>query len=509
MDAQEFIVEHAVERLIAVQHHVEAVVEGDADDSNSDSDSDNDSDSDSDSDSDTDNEGNGGRENDQGEQAPVQAEIPPIQAIARPVVPIAPIAALPPPARPAGEQNDDMDDFNMDELDGILEVIGMHGSLWQLLQNSLLMSALICASLGAGVWLPFTIGKTILLMRLFNVLRFPLNVLSRLTDPILDYVFDHVLPSTSAAVSKAITTLNSKPLEILYQDYVLPMWSAIVEINASGISQDVHSNDITTGALDSLGAGQTLNATTTANTTNATFVQQVTLKWTEMAYGTSSGDKFAAIIIGYAILLVFAFWCYAQTRNAYRHTFARTARDVLRQQGLVLKVNIKVLEWRAWTRLPFCPNIISSRVLKQIACFVAYEMLVFPLVCGVVIGLSTLPLFRGASIGTRIAFFKFSPNWSLIMHWMVGTAFTYGFALFVRHCRRIARPGAMWFLRDPNDEGVHPAREILERPALVHLRTLAQATLLYFSLIILGVTVTIHSVNLLFEDILPLRWPVE
>ncbi|KAF9935167.1 hypothetical protein BGZ65_003465 [Modicella reniformis] len=467
MDDPEFIVEHAVERLIAVQHHMEAVVEGEADLGN-----------DSDSDDEDDNEDNGeDQENIPGDQAPAQEPIPPRPGIVPHAAPVAPIADLQPPLVPlAAEQNDDLDEFNMEELDGILEVIGMHGSFLKLLQNSLLMSALICASLGAGVWIPFTIGKTILLMSPLNVLRFPLAALGHLTDPILDYFFDHILPHTGATIPKAIT--DSQPLEVLYQDHILPAWNAIIEISASGAVQDVYSKD----AVDTLVPGdQVSNATITANTTDPTMVHHVVQKWTEVAYGTSSGDKFAAIMLGYTILFTLALWCFARTRHAYGHTFARVARDVLRQQGLVLKI----------------------------ALFVTYEMIVFPLFCGAVIGLSILPMFKGSSIGLWIAFFKFSPNWSLILHWIVGTTFTYGFALFVRLCRKMVRPGAMWFLRDPNDEGVHPAREILERPALQHLRTLGQATVLYFTLIILGITFTTHSLNFLMKGVLPLRWPID
>ncbi|KAG0245360.1 hypothetical protein BGX31_007432 [Mortierella sp. GBA43] len=483
VDAPDFIVEHAVERLIAVQHHVEAVVEGDADFTD-----DSDSDSDSGSDSDNDHEDDDGdQDNDQielaaeageGEWAAVQPmpdvvpHVPPPAPVPQPQV----LPLPPPPARLPGELNDDIDDFNLEELDGILEVIGMHGSFWQLVQNSLLMSALVCASLGAGIWIPFMIGKTMLLMSPLKVLRLPLSVLGRLTDPILDYFFDHVLPYSSATISKTIATYNLRPLEVLYQGHILPVWNTIIEISASGITQEVNSKEIPVTGVDSLDSGQQV-----ANATDPTMMHHFVQKWTEVAHGTSSGDRFAAIITGYVILLALGFWCFMRIRNTSRHTFARTIRDALRQQGLVLKI----------------------------AFFVAYEMLVFPLLCGIAVSLSILPIFKDSSIASRIAFFKISPNWSLIMHWVIGTAFTYGFALFVRSCRRMVRPGAMWFLRDPNDEGVHPAREILERPALAHLRTLTQATVLYFGLILLGVTLVTHSINLLLKGVLPLRWPVD
>lgn len=66
----------------------------------------------------------------------------------------------------------------------------------------------------------------------------------------------------------------------------------------------------------------------------------------------------------------------------------------------------------------------------------------------------------------------------------------------------------MWFIRDPTDQAFHPVREILERPATLQLRKLGSGALMYFTLIVLGVGLTTHSVNLI-KGVLPLRWPVE
>ncbi|KAI1303396.1 hypothetical protein EDD11_005359 [Mortierella claussenii] len=95
------------------------------------------------------------------------------------------------------------------------------------------------------------------------------------------------------------------------------------------------------------------------------------------------------------------------------------------------------------------------------------------------------------------------------MHWLVGTAFMFNFSVFVSLCREVVRPGVMWFIRDPNDEGFHPVREILERPVLVQLRKLGTGALMYFTLIILGVSMTTHGVRLLIKGVFPLRWPVD
>ena len=58
-------------------------------------------------------------------------------------------------------ENDDneVEDENFgDDIDGILEAIGMRGNYWMLAQNSALMSLLISLCLGAAVWVPYVTG---------------------------------------------------------------------------------------------------------------------------------------------------------------------------------------------------------------------------------------------------------------------------------------------------------------------------------------------------------------
>lgn len=288
---------------------------------------------------------------------PVPAPVPIIRgARAAPAVqppPPPPRAPRAPPARANQDEADDMNgDLNEDELEGILEVIGMHGPYWVLLQNSLLMSALMCASLGLGVWIPFMIGKTTLLMNPFNILRMPLDFLSRLTDPILDYVIDRMLPLIGTTLSSVWSTVISlvspilspiigsslgsaalQPLDVLYGEQIVPLWRAFIEtmVAGGGGVQDMYPGD-------SPIADAAQNITQGSLASNGTVVGQIARKWTELAYGSSSGDKIAAVAIGYFILFVLAFWYFVKTEHAYGETFAKMTRDVLRQQGLILRV---------------------------------------------------------------------------------------------------------------------------------------------------------------------------
>lgn len=68
------------------------------------------------------------------------------------------------------------------------------------------------------------------------------------------------------------------------------------------------------------------------------------------------------------------------------------------------------------------------------------------------------------------------------------------------------RPGAMWFIKDPQDQNFHPIRDILERPTLTQLRKLLVSALMYAIVVALGVGSVASLLFLGFSSILPLRW---
>lgn len=71
----------------------------------------------------------------------------------------------------AADDEDEEDGDVGDDLDGVLEAVGMRGSLWLLAQNSILMCLLISLCLGAAVWVPYVVGKLFILVRLLPMPR--------------------------------------------------------------------------------------------------------------------------------------------------------------------------------------------------------------------------------------------------------------------------------------------------------------------------------------------------
>ncbi|KAF9018533.1 hypothetical protein BGZ52_004182, partial [Haplosporangium bisporale] len=418
---------------------------------------------------------------------PVQPQRPP-----QPHIPAAPAPIEEQPQQPQQPQQplvDPMDDAQVDdggeinllEMAGLLEVIGMRGSYWTLLQNSILMSILISGSLAVGVLVPFLVGKTAVLMNPFNILRIPLKalgVVGHLMDPILDFILDRVLPFFGSVVMKpcsliagivsplAGSYLGGKPIESLVHNHVMPAWRAVFDTSTSSISEPLPQEAQEAAKVVVEGAFKSA-------------LSQISLKLGSVPI-TPPDEKTVAIAVGYLIFFVIATTHYKSLRHARRDSFGGLIRDVLLQLGLI----------------------------QKIAFFVAIEMIVFPLFCGVVIGMTTLPLFEGATFMSRIAFYLQSPNWSAVMHWLVGTAFMFNFSMFVSTCRTVVRSGVMWFIRDPNDEGFQPVREILERPIWMQLRKLGSGALMYLTLIVIGISVNTHAVNLLWSGVLPLRRPL-
>jgi E3 ubiquitin-protein ligase DOA10 len=71
------------------------------------------------------------------------------------------------PVNPPAPQNqvDDEEPFDVaDDINGVLEAIGMRGNLWLLFQNSILMALMISMCLSVAVWIPYVIGRVVIMV---------------------------------------------------------------------------------------------------------------------------------------------------------------------------------------------------------------------------------------------------------------------------------------------------------------------------------------------------------
>ncbi|PPJ54400.1 hypothetical protein CBER1_07762 [Cercospora berteroae] len=147
----------------------------------------------------------------------------------------------------------------------------------------------------------------------------------------------------------------------------------------------------------------------------------------------------------------------------------------------------------------------AGGVMKVIL-IISIEMLVFPLYCGLLLDVAFLPLQDGASLVTRWAYANQAPYTFCFIHWFVGTCYMFHFALFVGMCRKILRKGVLWFIRDPDDPTFHPVRDVLERSVTTQLRKIAFSALVYGALVILCLGGVIWCIGRLFQGIFPIYW---
>ncbi len=68
------------------------------------------------------------------------------------------------------------------------------------------------------------------------------------------------------------------------------------------------------------------------------------------------------------------------------------------------------------------------------------------------------------------------------------------------------RPGAMWFIKDPQDQNSHPIRDILDRPALTQLRKIGISAVMYSTMVIFVVGSVAGLLVLGDKSIMPFRW---
>lgn len=68
------------------------------------------------------------------------------------------------------------------------------------------------------------------------------------------------------------------------------------------------------------------------------------------------------------------------------------------------------------------------------------------------------------------------------------------------------RTGALWFIKDPQDQNFHPIREILDRPALVHIRKLIVSGFMYGFVIACSVGTVSAILRIFSRTIMPFRW---
>jgi E3 ubiquitin-protein ligase MARCH6 len=405
-----------------------------------------------------------------------QAEEPPEED--REVVEAANVAGLDPNDPEAIE---DAEDF-----EGIMELIGMRGPIFSLVQNALFCALLLALTVAFGVWIPYNIGRVSLLLAANPGPAFKLPL--RLVFWCAAFLQDLAV-SVIGLTSYLTILIVSVPLKAFFSSAPAAGWSAA----ALRISNDA-VNRILDGAITNI-----INFSETEMFTfsAASHEALLTLKYLIIDTLDEIGRNVIYLFIGdYQVSLAGFGKAFLFLMIGAHKLLSGFLAFITNPENWVISLEVakrstpldlELSIWGGWDRFwavlsgytalsvlgalyvkkgtPFSNGQVGREweatiidllhqaggVLKVIL-IISIEMLVFPLYCGLLLDAALLPLFEGATIVSRILFTFNSPFTSIFVHWFVGTCYMFHFALFVSMCRKIMRKGVLCKLIDPTTQ---------------------------------------------------------
>lgn len=448
-----------------------------------------------------------------------------------------------------------------EDLEGVMELVGMQGPVAGLIQNGMFCAVLVSLVIACALWIPYIMGKLFLIILANPVsilIKTPLQSASGTADMLSDSVV-FVVGCTYYWLAKIINLLCSPVKRIglvsrlLYgedilaeaaQGYAIKSLERLTNTIAS-TSFLPDENDVpafSIAAHESLKAiqqclsGKVDSLIAFAVATCSIEPKRYMGQWQNYQQLTSAiGVELSLLVKTVGGLVHDAVTWLASLRHinilslnlgtqqrsqppdftlAYWDTKDRILTILL---GYAFYAILSVLYLRVSRFLHgtdengkvkgFVADVLyqAGGVMKVIL-IISIEMIVFPLYCGLLLDVALLPLFRNATMLSRLGFMVKSPYTSLFVHWFVGTCYMFHFALFVSMCRRIMRTGVLYFIRDPDDPTFHPVRDVLERSVFTQLCKIAFSALVYGGLVIVCLGGVVWGISAAFESVFPIHW---
>lgn len=428
-----------------------------------------------------------------------------------------------------------------EDLDGILELIGMRGPIAGLIQNAIFCAFLVSVTIFAGVFLPYNIGR-ITLWTVANPMR-PVRMLLAVCLIIQDLVVV-CLGSLSGGIWyvlggwwKLVFKVSLSPAMDRIGGGSWNMTKAAAVRMARGFHDDLPM--ISVGEMRHFSAVSHAGLVTVKSSISSSFgsIGRVVM----LAFSGPDALK-ASALDGFALLRHWG----AVVLSGLK-AFPQLLSDPnswvidLDLSETAQYVEPEVVMWsygdRAWAVLtgyatlssmaglylhrghPFSTNqgwqdleMSIMELLKQasgvmkVILIIGIEMLVFPFYCGLLLDMALLPLFEDATVRSRILFTLNSPYTSCFVHWFVGTGYMFHFALFVSMCRKIMRKGVLYFIRDPDDPEFHPVRDVLERNVTTQLRKILFSAFVYGALVIVCLGGVVWGLAYSLPNVLPIHY---
>ncbi|UZJ56324.1 hypothetical protein CBS101457_005644 [Exobasidium rhododendri] len=402
-----------------------------------------------------------------------------------------------------------------DDLEGMLEAVGLRGPVINLLTNMTMMFVLCSFVLALFIAFPYMIGRLLgvgtNVVKLFNL---PIKGLRFFTDPFVDFiinqakVFFYRVLSLKNSQSLYETTSDSATNSLTQQQYRLftrftnALWSPWVafsygrNITAAGVgmTQDLIESLVpSTKEAVAISSSQSPNLydafqasvlSLIANVEDGIHHSQASVKALfflaeAKTKGGKQQDKVFCVLLGHFYWLV----------------------------GLLVQKRLSgfYLRWNlTWLKSTVDQQLVVLKVLS----FIVLELAVFPWCCGFLWDVSLFPLWDDVTLSSRLVLLQNSPFSVAFTQWSLGTLYMFGLAQFVSNTRNIVRSGVLCFVRDAGDPNFHPIKDILERKSSEQLRKIGVSAVIYSG--ILTSTVGVCTRLVYYADrngaVLPLRW---
>ncbi|KAK4202166.1 hypothetical protein QBC40DRAFT_46104 [Triangularia verruculosa] len=433
-----------------------------------------------------------------------------------------------------------------EDLEGILELLGMRGPITSLVQNAIFCSFLVSITVFLGIVVPYNIGRVTVWM-VANPIR-PARILFGLCMLVQDFgivlfgsavwfgaetllllatVLKAFGPNALGAVADLLTTTsfmswsamlsainrvgNSFVAEFTYisgteiQNFSAISHEALLKLKGHiglgftallAAAEYLFSGNYEEKSLEVAYYVGRLSAITlealkqlpgVVTNPNSWVVNLSLPDSTAPAFNSalaqwSGTDRFWAIVAGYVAISVMA--------------------GLYLRRGSPLFTGPTGQDWEA----SIIDGLNQASGVMKVILIIGIEMLVFPLYCGLLLDLALLPLFAGATVKSRLIFTMNYPVTSIFVHWFVGTGYMFHFALFVSMCRKIMRKGVLYFIRDPDDPEFHPVRDVLERSVTTQLRKILFSALVYGALVMVCLGGVVWGLALSVSNVLPIHY---
>ncbi|MCJ1269992.1 hypothetical protein MMC22_009885 [Lobaria immixta] len=385
-----------------------------------------------------------------------------------------------------------------EDLEGIMELVGMQGPLAGLIQNGMFCAVLVSLTIFLGMWIPYIAGKLFLVFLANPVsllFKLPLRWASLSADLIIDlcvfgagcafYWVDTVVRFLCTPIGWIIPFLGpisqNKILAETAKRYAegamgrlartfattgdslsesdIPTFSIIaheslrlIEHRFASLTRIVRDTFIALLSLSSIGSFGFRELFRSLNTNLIEAVQSawkfVIAKSLELIRLTPSLVKINPLRVSLNIPqrtdpLDFSLAYWDTKDRVLAIIFGYMFFSVIGVLYLRISASLRGRNVGGKVDGPFADVLYQAGGVMKVILIISIEMIAFPLYCGLLLDVALLPLFGHVTIMSRLNFLLASPNTSLFVHWFVGTCYMFHFALFVSMCRKIMRSGVL------------------------------------------------------------------